>query len=230
MKEIISFDDSYPEAREKLRAAVARFDYQYYAGEEVGKEQTGPLTIAQIEEKDRSSDVFVETFSVYGWPTAGEDSLIDPVPVHATNKDFLDSLKPVDDGITRKIITDYFFAVLRQPPIAPDDTTTNRNSMYREVGKLPVIHRAYAVAPELFENLRIVLSEITTQNQGLYPLGEDYIYAALIREENQDVVHGIHMAYRILGRLFKVSDEEITPSIDTPRPILNAHNAIYGWN
>lgn len=217
-----AFDDNYPQAREALREAVNNLDYMEYALHE------GPLQISQLVASARKDPEVERVIAEYGWPSLREDSIIEPVQAFSTDKEFIDSLRPDGEFGRQMLISSDFSTLLLVA--SPDNRAASHYITASELGKLPVIHRAYAVAPDLFESLRVVLGEFKTRYSYPRPVDdEDRIYDAIVREENGDISQAMHMAYRILGRLLKVSDrrESHLDSTATPaRPILNADEVL----
>ena len=233
MTEHFSFDDTYPRARESLKKAVTSFDNLDYAGISLsdGTEEKDRLVIAGVSPLVQRGDKFQTVFATYGWPNKMQDHLIEPVITYESDNDFIDSLKGIS-GQDHKLISAYFLTLLQ---IAPDNEPPINHIMAEAVGNYPALHRAYAIAPDLFDNLRVVLRELVKQYRELPPLDEDHLYEAITAEENQDVAMAMHMAYRILGRLLKVDDRKWVHSTITSEgeleftPILNADEELrYG--
>ena len=218
-----AFDDRYPQARERLREAVNNLDYMEYAVHE------GPLQISQLAAGARADPEVQRVIAEYGWPSLIEDSLIEPVQTFATDKEFIDSLRPINEFGPQKLISSQLFTMLRVA--SPHNQANSDYLTASTLGEMPVVHRAYAIAPELFENLRVVLGEFKTRYRDPRPVDdEDRIYEAIMREENGDISQAMHMAYRILARLLKVSDVqtmyENLGKKDTGGPILNADSIL----
>ncbi len=196
-----AFNDKYHEARELLRVAVSNLDYLDYASYE------GPLQLSQLAARGRNSMAVQELTAEVGWPNLIEDTIIEPVKSFSVDKDFVDSLTVRGDGHERmKLISSYFFRLLL---VSPHDTSSAESIGMNVIAEMPMLERAYAIAPDLFENLRIILEEFKKRYRELRPLEEDHLYAAIMAAENIEVPQAMHMAYRILGRLIKVSDSEI---------------------
>lgn len=217
-----AFDDKYPEARESLRNAVNSLDYLEYAVHE------GPLQISQLPGSTRTKPEIQQVIAKHGWPNLREDSLIEPVQTFDTDKEFIDSLRPIDEYGTQKLISSYFFSMLL---VAPHNRADSPYVTAPIVGEMPVVHRAYAIAPDLFESLRVVLEEFKKRYRDIQPVDdEDRIYEAIMNEENAEIPQAMHMAYRILGRLLKSTDAEVLHekfNRDRPSaPILNADAAL----
>lgn len=217
-----AFDDRYPQARERLREAVNNLDYMEYAVHE------GPLQISQLAANARTDPEAQRVIAEYGWPSLQEDSIIEPVQTFKTDKEFIDSLRPEDEFGTQKLISSNFHTLLMVA--SPHNKAASDYITAPALGELPVVHRAYAVAPELFESLRIVLGEFKTRYRDPRPVDDDdRIYEAIMREENGDISQAMHMAYRILGRLLKVSDLQELPTgnaVASTGPILNADDVL----
>lgn len=222
MTELFSFDDNYPGARAQLHEAVNNLDYLAYAINE------GPLEIDEVVASRRMDNDFIDAANEYGWPDIARDGEVKPVISYATDQEFMESLKPSDEYGKAKLISNYFFSLLRQDPIKPNDKVTNCESAYRELGKILALHRAHALAPDLFDNLRITLNEIVKQYRELRPVDVDHIDGALHREENQEIMQAIHMSYRILGRLLKRSDVELMPDVKADAAVLEADHVLRG--
>jgi len=91
----------------------------------------------------------------------------------------------------------------------------------------PALHRAYAIVPDLMENIQVFFSETYNRFQGRSEAMTEF----LAKPENADAIRAAHMAYRILGRLFKVRDEvfqldQMFGAAESAQPITDVHKAL----
>ncbi len=169
----------------------------------------GPLTLDQLSEEAALRVVTVA--DKVGWPTK-EDASISST-LNYTDESFLDNFfeQPSNIPYTDDVMTDEeidalerntaalnnFVLNLRATPI--DNFQESASMMEGFYGLTPVVHRANALAPELFTALREATNCFTLAEQ-------DFAKSILSREENQDMVTALHMGYRIMGRLLKQGD------------------------
>lgn len=214
-------DSEYADARIRLHEALENVDYLNYAVEE------GPLTLGQVEQDRRISDSIIDVMGRFGWPSSSEDGVIESTSDYGSSLDFLESMKPLDKDGLRYISSDHFYILVSQPIIHTfeEARTGSSNGVY---GMSPFLHRAHAVAPDLFGSLRKSLQKLTERYGGISDT--DNVYEELLKEQNSDIVEGLYMAYHILGRLIKVNDFDMLGSpersVDVPTPILNADVAL----
>lgn len=212
--EFDDIDHEYAEARKGLHNALENVDNLAYAVE------GGPLTIAQVNH-DRTVDPgFQEVVAKFGWPSYLEDSIIEPVSEFST-EGFLESMRQAGSGgsLKGRMNLDHFFIMLRQRPILSYEEMTTGESAH---GMYPVLHRAHALAPDLFDNLQKSLVKINERYSTVGP--EDNVYIALKEPHNEEIAEGLHMAYQIMGRLLKVDD--FKHIFSDPVPILSADVAL----
>lgn len=223
----------YSEARAALKAALENVDYLSYS---IG---SGPLLVEEIPDEVKS-DILTQTIDEYQWPT-DVDAIIEPVEEQPSNESFLDSMKEGD----RPLHTQPLYTFLSAMPARADEAS-GRGWIFDVYGQLPVVHRAHALAPDLFDNLATVLDALqkrypTTHalenprtrvtREALMQPTSDNLYNYLREQNNQDVVEAMHMAYRIMGRLLKVNDYEISDQKKTQpqhgtRSILSAQSVL----
>ena len=204
----------YSEARAALKAALENVDYLSYS---IG---SGPLLVEEITDGTKS-DILTETIDEYQWPS-DVDAIIEPVEEQPSNEAFLDSMKEGD----RPLHTQPLYTFLSTMPTQAEEVS-GRGWIFDIYGQIPVVHRAHALAPELFDNLATVLSALNRRYPTTHAIEDprvsvkewtyellskptaDNLYNYLREKENQDIVEAMHMAYRIMGRLMKVNDGEI---------------------
>lgn len=208
--------DPYEAALETIKVQLASHELLEYA---LGE---GPLTL-----KDLSDDALERVTMagmVYEWPAA-EDAVIKPTKKY-TDETFLDNLfeqpsftageKP-DTGVAewaeRKQRNEYalnnFILYLRASP----DGATDTSDMTNIYGASPVVHRADALAPELFGAVRVIMKSFKLSEQ-------QYARSFLEMPMNADVVTALHMSYQIMGRLLRVSDS--SPAVSDAHETLTA--------
>lgn len=208
--------DPYEGALETIKAQLASHELLEYA---LGK---GPLTL-----KDLSDDALERVTMagiVYEWPTA-EDGDITPTKTY-TDETFLQNLfeQPsftpgempatgVQEWAERKerneLALNNFILYLRASP----DGVTDTSDMTNVYGASPVVHRADALAPELFGALRVIMKSFKLSEQR-------YARSFLEMPMNADVVTALHLSYQIMGRLLKVSDS--SPAVRDAHETLTA--------
>ena len=196
--------DPYEAAMETIAAQLSNHELLDYA---LGE---GPLTL-----KDLSDDALERVTMagiVYEWPTA-DDAVIKPTKKY-TDETFLQNLfeKPsftpwvmpylseaeLNEQTERnECALNNFILYLRASPADASDMASNMANVY---GESPVVHRADALAPELFDALRVIMNGFKLSEQ-------KYARTFLEMPMNADVVTALHMSYQIMGRLLKVSDE-----------------------
>ena len=196
--------DPYEAAMETIAAQLSNHELLDYA---LGE---GPLTL-----KDLSDDALERVTMagiVYEWPTA-DDAVIKPTRKY-TDETFLQNLfeKPsftpgvmpylseaeLNEQTERnEYALNNFILYLRASPADASDMASNMANVY---GESPVVHRADALAPELFDALRVIMNGFKLSEQ-------KYARTFLEMPMNADVVTALHMSYQIMGRLLKVSDE-----------------------
>lgn len=196
--------DPYEAALETIAAQLGNHELLDYA---LGE---GPLTL-----KDLSDDALERVTMagiVYEWPTA-DDAVIKPTKKY-TDETFLQNLfeKPsftpwvmpylseaeLNEQTERnEYALNNFILYLRASPADASDMASNMANVY---GESPVVHRADALAPELFDALRVIMNGFKLSEQ-------KYARTFLEMPMNTDVVTALHMSYQIMGRLLKVSDE-----------------------
>lgn len=166
---------------------------------------TGPLKLSDIPDSFRSSDVLTVA-AIYAWPDDSDTSI---VPVESYEEtEFIDQLFSAKNRIQDKKALNNFRLYLRATPIEDISSVDRLEDSY---GLEPVVHRANALAPELFAALRL--------STRAFPLGEArYARDFLLEDDNIDIRVAYYIAYRIMGRLLKTSDR--------PIPIADAHQAL----
>lgn len=209
--------DPYEAALETIKAQLASHELLEYALEE------GPLTL-----KDLSDDALERVTMagmVYEWPAA-EDADIKPTKKY-TDESFLQNLfehpsftpgaKPDVDEVEygkqeerNEYALSNFILYLRASPADVSDMASDMTTVY---GESPVVHRADALAPELFGALRVIMKSFKLSEQR-------YMRSFLEMPMNADVVTALHMSYQIMGRLLKASDS--SPAVRDAHETLTA--------
>lgn len=149
-------------------------------------EGSGPLLLAEIDPEIRSSLEFHELIADYGWPSRFEDGHIEPVHSFESTEAFVDSLRGVAEPYLNNLN-----AIFRT-------TLSDEFAMSNIYGTKPPLHRAYAIAPNLFEGIRMLYEEFP-------PVTGHGLLTELIRS-NSVVSEQLHKAFLILGRLVKATD------------------------
>ncbi len=157
---------------------------------------TGPLTIAELPREVQQSEQFQSFVDSYGWPNNIEDSDIAPLPVFESDEQFREAFLhgTMIDG--RLYNLNNFKCWISQEP--NEDSGYHPNKMY---GSRPALLRAYIVAPELMEAVRVAYMALPKRAH--FPSVE-----AMESREAELVVKGAHSAYQLLGRLIKTTDEQ----------------------
>lgn len=189
-------DQEYSAARRGLHDALENLDYLDYTLD------IGPLTLADIARTPAaSSDRMHEVVAEFGWPSGKEDGVLESTQRFSSNREFLESLRPVDEYGAQFVGMNRFFNLTSVAPIY-EPVEVGRGIDLQ--GLNPVVHRAHALAPDLFDNLTITLNKLRER----YSLidNTDHLYEELVQSRNEDVVEAMHMAYLIMGRLIKVND------------------------
>lgn len=196
--------DPYEAAMETIAAQLSNHELLDYA---LGE---GPLTM-----KDLSGDALERVTMagiVYEWPTA-DDAVIRPTRKY-TDETFIENLfeqPSFTPGVTQYLsgaelnkqkqrnadALNNFILYLRASPADGSDMGSDMTNVY---GKSPVVHRADALAPELFDALRVIMTSFKLSEQR-------YMRSFLEMPMNADLVTALHMSYQLMGRLLKVSDE-----------------------
>ena len=196
--------DPYEAAVETIAAQLSNHELLDYA---LGE---GPLTLKDL--SDEALERVTMAGIVYEWPTA-DDAVIKPTKKY-TDETFLQNLfeKPsftpwvmpylseaeLNEQTERnEYALNNFILYLRASPADASDMASNMANVY---GESPVVHRADALAPELFDALRVIMNGFKLSEQ-------KYARTFLEMPMNADVVTALHMSYQIMGRLLKVSDE-----------------------
>lgn len=217
--EFNDIDPAYAETRRTLHSSVESIDYLAYA---IGE---GPLTLSEVDPSLRQNNAFQKMIGEFGWPSIMEDSLIEPTKDYGSSRDFVESMRPVDEYGHRHIASDHFLTLVSQPLIHTFSEARTGNGVF---GLTPFLHRGHAIAPDLFDSLQKSLQKLHERYAIIST--DDQLYNELLKEHNGDVVEGIYMAYHILGRLIKTTDfdnigaRERTLEVSTP--ILNADIAL----
>lgn len=217
--------DPSSEARRDLREAVENEKNIVLAsGNKI-------LTLDQLENLDVVNEHVLHIAERYEWPTEA-DEIMDPI-VDLSPDAFLDSLKEVNShGELQSIGYSYFYSTLEQDAVDLPFKRVAGASFNSVLGTLPVVHRANAVAPDLFASTREVLRAYRRSTPLISKTDE--IYTELIKPKNSDVVLAISMCYRIMGRLVTVNDGKIwrklwdqnEDKVDEAAPWLNADEAL----
>lgn len=209
-------DHNYAEAHQQLEQVVVNEQIIEFA------DGSGPLTLARLPREVLNDQRIKDAMARDGWPSLA-DQLIEGVEHFETSKDFIDSLKPVDGEYgPRNLYASNVMHLVGYPVINGKAEITSTESL---TGLTPVVHRAHAVAPELFDNLQIVIGKMFDRFR--VNGDTDYLYDELLQSQNQHVCDALHMAYKIMGRLVKVDDNEWVDRVfghsegDRP-PILHA--------
>lgn len=166
--------------------------YDVYASEE------GPLTVAELDPETRLSPIFKDVVDVYDWPSRMEDGTIESVYEYASPEDFIVALRGDGEPFLNNLN-----AIFRA-------TRTDEFEINNLYGIKPPLHRAYAIAPDLFDGIR-----------QLYELFPPVVGSSQLTELLRDqpvVSEQLFKAFRILGRLVKTTDLQTEMSIVTRQP------------
>lgn len=196
--EYLESNEPFERARRELEVAVYDRELIDYA------DGYGLLTLDRISgERLMSARIYQLAYGEDDWPREDEDSLLTltPMPEFQTDKEFIASLCPEDQYGKTFLATSHFFTMLSQQPRQEGDHLATPLNYY---GYYPVVHRAHALAPELFDSLSVVLSELSDQYKRVAK--DDELRQVIEMEGNIAIQRAMHMAYRIMGRLIKVND------------------------
>jgi hypothetical protein len=168
----------------------------------------GPLTLEQL--SDDAALRVTDVAERLGWPTDEDESIVPPKD-YADNV-FLENLfeqpsktplqteemtdEELDDVTRNERALNNFILYLRAKPI---ESFADAEGMEGFYGLSPVIHRAQALAPELFTALRQAVNCFDLSEQ-------EFAKSVLARAESQDMLTALNMSYRIMGRLLKKGD------------------------
>lgn len=154
----------------------------------------GPLELAELDEDLLQSETFRQFVMEYGWPTAAEDGEIVPPPTFEDDEQFLGAFTHGTEVNGQNYYLNNFKVWLASEP-----NTEQFSGGTQFYGSAPPLLRAYAVVPEFMEALRVAYDSLPKRTY--YPTAD-----ALASREGELVVHGAHMAYKLLGRLIKTDD------------------------
>ncbi len=197
-----------PEKEKNEQLMAARLTIKRYLHDinfEVMSNERGPLMIAELDPHVRLSSKMHDVMRHVGWPNTTDASMPKP-PQFASDNDFLQVLRPHDEYGPRHIASSHFFQMLRVMPEVPESLYKKTGSVYEMYGLYPVMHRAYAVAPEFFDSLRVVVDDIAQRNEGIRE--DDNVYQELLQEKNAEIIAAMHAAFQLMARLIKASDSE----------------------
>jgi hypothetical protein len=166
---------------------------------------SGPLTIDKLRRLGMVGDAVKEVAERFGWPDQTDEAI---EPVHDFNSYAFIEMLQLDSA--SGIQSSYFYRTLEQKPIDLPLTSVSGLSVNSITGTLPVVHRAYALAPDLFSSLRAFL-QTYREEDGLQ--GEDDIYTDLNKPKNAQAALAIDMCYRIMGGLLTVDDDKIRSAL-----------------
>ena len=155
----------------------------------------GPLTMDDLDEE--AALRVVDVAGQFGWPTS-DDAVISP-PKDFTDSAFVANLFERPSTVGHENALNNFSLYLRAHPIESFHQASTPAEWY---GLSPVVHRANALAPELFTALRDTMNCFDPGEQSLAK-------SILAGKENTDVVTALNMGYRIMGRLLKTGDLSI---------------------
>lgn len=148
----------------------------------------GPLTIDQLDPEVRVTKKLADVIGIYGWPSALTDGGIEPVPLYEGTADFTDALWARGQPEYLNNLP----TLLRSKP--SDTYGGNSIEVY---GLKPVLHRANAIAPDLFSATRAFFEKKSSATSKELA---DYLHTCPVAARQ------IEKAYYILGRLIKVDD------------------------
>lgn len=207
-------------ARANLSEIVKNSEYLGYA------KAQHPLMLNMVDPSKVATDEFAEVFQKYRWPDEHDMvKIVGRTKTYENDRDFLYHLRvysdePKDEG---KHLNN-FNVWLRTEPQEEFDPTLLQSSAY---GMQPALHRAYAIAPDLMENVQTFFSETYNRFKGRPEEMNEF----LGKPENADAIRAAHMTYRILGRLFKVQDEKLQldqmfGDATSAQPLTDVHKAL----
>lgn len=210
-------DGEFIDASEKLDRALENHNYSLYSIKK------GPLTLDQLPEAMIVSPALGKVIEQYGWPNAN-DQIIDTSVVH-TASTLRTQLTPPDRASPQDIHTSMFFSMLATRPIGYDEEPQSGLEIY---GTMPVLHRAHAVAPDLFGPLQIYLSTTRRRFGFTRNYDTDHILTALDQTKGFE---SMALAYNIMRRLLKADDtirlhERLGGNGSKLQPVTNAEDAL----
>lgn len=215
-------DHDYADARRRLEEAMV--------GERVTQllETSGPLSIGKLPVVLRHEERVMAEMARDGWPDL-KDSIIEGPFTYNSSMDFIDDLRPMDEDGWQFLGSAHFMRMLSKPVIDHREEARSIDDLY---GLTPVVHRAHAVAPELFDNLQVVLAKMA--ERFVFIDDVDHLYDEMIQPHNEQVRNAIYAAYQIMGKLIKVDDNEwMVRELDTTFqeqgavPIISAHTYLF---
>jgi len=208
-------------ARNSLKEIIRSSKYERYTDSKV------PLIEEFLDQQITDSDEFIEVKALYDWPESVDRFAFKHLQrEYRDNKDFLYHLRVPpsegDDPDHKRRYLNNFNVWLRTKPsnvLNPEDIQEGAYSFQ------PALHRGYVLAPDLLENLQIFFSSARSR------LDADELTKFLALPENKEIVAGAHMAYQILGRLFKHADmyiqmKNMFNDDSNAQPIYDIHKAL----
>lgn len=174
-------------ARNRLQNSVADPELRGYAYGE------GPLTAMEL--SDEQIYAVMRVASKYGWPD-GDDVVVLSTRNYS-DASFRENLFSHRSEDKPDALNNFHLFILARPIDAFDPDTHKLPEIY---GMEPVVHRANALAPQFFGDLRTALESF----------GGDTEYARerLADNENAAVLEGMNLGYKIMGRLVSRRDTE----------------------
>lgn len=218
------FDPSLPSpeiiARANLSEIVKNADYITYAQPRI------PLMLNAVNQEQAATDEFSNMFHKYRWPDEHDKEMITgKTKIYENDREFLYYLRVYsDEPEERDKYLNNFNVWLRTKPQEEFDPVNMQDATY---GMQPALHRAYAIAPDLMENLQVFFSQSYEKFKGR----ADEMTEFLAQPTNADVIKAAHMAYRILGRLVKHTDQilqmdNMYSKPEVAKPIIDVHKAL----
>lgn len=166
-----------------LEKAAKNDRYSQYA------EGRGPLTVGEIDPAIATSDDFLDILATYEWPSP-LDATIEPPFEYGAAQDFVTCLRGDSDKGPYLNNLNAFFA----------STPTNEFVTHNMYGSAPVMHRAYAIAPDLFSGIH----DLYASSRPVV----DRANLSRIMKENTGVATSLYNAFFVLSRLIKVGDQD----------------------
>lgn len=206
---------------------------------------TTVLTLDQLPVGIIDAPEFQDVVRVMGWPEAADTDRLQPRRTYASDQTFQDSLLvgPRAMSGTENISLGNFVDRLSVRPLAilfPEtDQAGQPTGRWRsprsgfdanpyEVD--PVLFRAEHVAPDLIHGLHGVLNYSPVGTEDDFNNRPDWLTAIIESDQGPAFTKGVHLAYKLMGRLVKPSDRQTQAQImlgvdpNTLPLVTNVHN------
>lgn len=190
-------------SREVLAGFLKSDEYIFYAGE------SGPLLFADL--PDEAQERTLEVAEAYGWPDESDGNIL---PTHSyTTESFVANL--FNHSMSDEGLNNFYLNVKAVPRV----DMSGIKSTAEFYGFSRMVHRANALAPEFFGALRTAVDHFDMADQAT---AREFLQ----QPENKDIAEAIHMAYMIMGRLWKTTDNSVMNVATDEVRVTDAHVAL----